>query len=232
MLVLNASGNMPNQQALSRILPFAIYILFLALGDILAPLFSYLLIDIKWLYAIKITAVIAALLYFLSHYTELAKRPPLEDFLYAGVAGLIVFVVWIFPYPTWLVAGADAVGVNPIQGQNNLEAVIWLSTRIMGAALIVPIMEELFWRSFIMRWFDNRNFLSVDPEKISSFAYVGSACLFALEHNLWLAGLFAGLVYGELYKTYKNLWIPIFAHAVTNAVLGVWVVFTGNWQYW
>lgn len=232
MPVLNASGNMPNQQALSRILPFAIYILFLALGDILAPLFSYLLIDTKWLYAIRIAAVIAALLYFLSHYTELVKRPPMEDFLYAGVAGLIVFVVWIFPYPTWLVAGSDAIGVDPTQGQSKLEAVIWLSTRIMGSALIVPIMEELFWRSFIMRWFDNRNFLSVDPEKISGFAYVGSACLFALEHNLWLAGLFAGLVYGELYKTYKNLWIPIFAHAVTNAVLGVWVVFTGNWQYW
>ena len=83
-----------------------------------------------------------------------------------------------------------------------------------------------------MRCFDNKNFLSVDPEKISAFAYIGSACLFALEQNLWLAGLFAGLVYGELYKTYKNLWIPIFAHAVTNAVLGVYVIFTGNWQYW
>ncbi len=232
MHVLLVSGNMPNQKTLSRILPFAIYILFLALGDILAPLFSYLLIDTKWLYAIRTAAVITALLYFFRSYAELGNRPPMEDFLYAGVSGLIVFVVWIFPYPTWLVAGADVAGVNPTLGQSSLEAMLWLSTRIMGAALIVPIMEELFWRSFIMRWFDNRDFLSVDPEKISSFAYVGSACLFALEHNLWLAGLFAGLVYGELYKTYKNLWVPIFAHAVTNGVLGIWVVFSGNWQYW
>ena len=232
MPVLNASGNMPNQQALSRILPFAIYILFLALGDILAPLFSYLLIDAKWLYAIRIVAVTTALLYFLRSYVELENKPPIVDFLYAGVSGLIVFVIWIFPYPTWLVAGADIASVDPTLGQNNLETMLWLSTHIMGAVLVVPIMEELFWRSFVMRWFDNPDFLSIDPEKISGFAYVGSACLYALEHNSWLAGLFAGLVYGELYKTYKNLWVPIFAHAVTNGVLGIWVLFSGNWQYW
>jgi CAAX prenyl protease-like protein len=94
------------------------------------------------------------------------------------------------------------------------------------------MIEELFWRSYLMRWIDNKNFLSIAPESVSTFAYVGSACLFALEHHLWFAGLFAGLVYGELYKIYKNLWVPIFAHAVTNGVLGIWVVFSGNWQYW
>jgi uncharacterized protein len=223
---------MLNQQTLARVFPFAIYILFLALGDYVAPLLDSFSISIKWLYAAKIVAVIAALLYFLNHYSELAKRPPKVDFLYASVSGLIVFIVWIFPYPAWLMAQACVVGINPVLGLSNLEAIIWLSTRIMGATLIVPIMEELFWRSYIMRRYDRIDFLSVNPETISWVAYIGSACLFALEHSLWLPGLFAGMVYGELYKTYKNLWIPIFAHAVTNGLLGVWVVLTGNWQYW
>jgi CAAX prenyl protease-like protein len=226
------SEAMQKNQMLPRVVPFAIYILFLALSDVLAPIVTQLGMSPKWLYVLRIIAVIAALLYFLRNFIELNKCPPLQDFLYAAVSGLIVFVVWIFPYPTWLVAGADAVGVNPMQGLTDIESMLWLSTRIMGAALVVPIMEELFWRSYIMRRYDSQNFLSVNPETLSGFAYVGSACLFALEHNLWLAGLFAGLVYGELYKTYKNLWIPIFAHAVTNGVLGIWVVFTGNWQYW
>jgi uncharacterized protein len=156
----------------------------------------------------------------------------MEDFMYAGISGLIVFMVWIFPYPTWLVAGANAVSVNPIQGQSNPEAMIWLSTRIIVATLVVPIMEELFWRSYIMRRYERKEFLSVNPETLSGFAYVGTACLFALAHSMWLPGLFAGMVYGELYKTYKNLWVPIFAHAVTNGALGIWVVFSGNWQYW
>lgn len=217
---------------LPRVIPFAIYILFLALGDFLAPIATQFGINSKWLYVVRIAAVIAALFYFLRNFVELNKIPPLQDFLYAAVSGLIVFVVWIFPYPAWLVAGADAVGVDPTLGLSEMEAMLWLSTRIMGAALIVPIMEELFWRSYIMRRYDSEDFLSVNPETLSGFAYVGSACLFALGHNLWLAGLIAGLVYGELYKTYKNLWIPIFAHAVTNGVLGIWVLFTSNWQYW
>jgi hypothetical protein len=102
----------------------------------------------------------------------------------------------------------------------------------MGAAIVVPLMEELFWRSYVMRWFDKSDFLSVSPERVSGYAYLGSACLFALEHHLWLAGLIAGLVYGELYKTYKNLWVPIVAHAVTNALLGIWVLSTQHWSYW
>lgn len=223
---------MPNQQTLARVFPFAIYILFLALGDYLVPLFDYFEISSKWLYVVKIVAVIAALLYFLRQYGELAKCPKIEDFIYTSLSGVIVFMVWIFPYPSWLMAKACAVGVNPVLGLSDLEAIIWLSTRIMGATLIVPIMEELFWRSYIMRRYDRIDFLSVNPETISWVAYIGSACLFALEHSLWLPGLFAGMVYGELYKTYKNLWVPIYAHAVTNCLLGIWVVLTGNWQYW
>lgn len=109
---------------------------------------------------------------------------------------------------------------------------LWLTTRIMGVVLILPIIEELFWGSFIMHWFDSQDFLSVDPETLSRFAYVGSACLFALQHSLWPPGLFAGMVFGALYKTYKNLWVPIFAYAVTNGALGIWVLFSGNWRYW
>ena len=220
---------MRKNQTLSRVAPFAAYIVFLIIAD----LFSVQLgMHATWLYAIKISAALATLAYFAKNLIELNELPPLRDFLYASVSGLIVFVVWIFPYPSWLVAGVDAVASNPINGLNDIESAIWLSTRIFGAALVVPIIEELFWRSYIMRRYDNDDFMSVNPATISSFAYVGSACLFAVEHKLWLAGLFAGLVYGELYKTYKNLWVPIFAHGVTNVALAVYVISTGYWQYW
>ena len=220
---------MQKNQTLSRVAPFLVYILFLIFADVLGAQSG---VQTKWLYVIKIISVIATLAYFAKNLIELSQLPPLRDFLYATVSGLIVFVVWIFPYPNWLVSGVDAVATNPIAGLNDLETTIWLSTRILGAALVVPIIEELFWRSYIMRRYDSDDFVNVNPATISSFAYVGSACLFAIEHKLWLAGLFAGLVYGELYKTYKNLWVPIFAHGVTNAILGVYVISTGHWQYW
>lgn len=220
-----------DRAVLARALPFAVFILFLAFQKPLSQLFEWLLLDAKWLYVIRVGVVAALLVYFWRDYSELKRQPVLGDFLYAGIAGLIVFVIWIFPYPTWL-GGGDTQGFNPLEGETELSALFWMSVRISGATILVPVMEELFWRSFIMRWFDKVDFLKLPPEKISAYAYVGSACLFAIEHHLWLAGLFAGLVYGELYKTYKNLWIPIFAHTVTNGLLGLYVVSTGHWQYW
>jgi CAAX prenyl protease-like protein len=104
--------------------------------------------------------------------------------------------------------------------------------RLLGLAIVVPVMEELFWRSFLMRWIDNPDFLAVTPAQASARAIIVSSVLFGFEHHLWLAGLIAGLVYGLLYVRTGNLWVPVISHAVTNGVLGVWILATGNWQFW
>jgi len=59
-----------------------------------------------------------------------------------------------------------------------------------------------------------------------------SSIVFGIEHGLWLAGIIAGLAYGWLYIRSGNLWLPIFAHAVTNLLLGAWVLATGQWHFW
>jgi uncharacterized protein len=224
---------MTNQNnIISRVLPFAVYILFLALGDYLTPLVNSLGLDAKWLYVVKILAVLALLFNFRRDYVELYARPKITHLIYAAIAGLSVLFIWVLPYPAWATLGADVQGFNPVQGQDQIDAFLWISMRIVGAAMIVPLMEELFWRSFLMRWLDSKEFLSISPASVSFFAITSSATLFSLEHHLWLAGLFAGFVYAMLYKIYKNLWLPIFAHAVTNGLLGLWIVITGNWQYW
>ena len=224
-------------KTLSRVLPFAVYILLLALGAYLAPICHSLNLDDKWLYVFRIVLVALLIVYFWREFTELKftalnVRPTVTDLFVAVAAGLLVLIFWVAPFPAWATLGSDHASFNPVEGETKQAAFFWLSTRILGAALVVPVMEELFWRSFVMRWVDNKNFLSIHPENISPYAYISSSALFALEHNLWLAGLFAGLVYGALYIKYKNLWVPIFAHAVTNGLLGIWVVQTGNWQYW
>jgi CAAX prenyl protease-like protein len=56
--------------------------------------------------------------------------------------------------------------------------------------------------------------------------------LFGVEHNQWLAGAIAGAAYNWLYMRSGNLWVPVCAHALTNAALGVWIIATGNWQFW
>jgi len=93
-------------------------------------------------------------------------------------------------------------------------------------------MEELFWRSLVMRWIRNADFLSVAPRHAGAMAFIVSSALFASEHHQWLAGLIAGLAYAGTYMRTGNLWCAVIAHAVTNFVLGVWVVHTGQWQFW
>jgi len=75
-----------------------------------------------------------------------------------------------------------------------------------------------------MRW--------IDARRVSAMAVALSSALFALEHSLWLAGLIAGLAYAGLYITTNNLRAPVLAHAVTNAILGLWIVATGSWHLW
>jgi hypothetical protein len=110
----------------------------------------------------------------------------------------------------------------------------WLlvAIRIAGAALVVPVMEELFWRSFLMRWVDASDFESAEPSQLSLKSFIVTVVLFGFEHNLWLAGIVAGAAYSLLYMRHRTLWSPILAHAVTNGLLGIWVVRTGNWSYW
>jgi len=59
-----------------------------------------------------------------------------------------------------------------------------------------------------------------------------STFLFVLVHPLWLAAALAGLAYAWLYIRTGNLWTSVIAHAVTNGALGIWVVYTRQWQFW
>jgi len=104
--------------------------------------------------------------------------------------------------------------------------------RLAGFALVVPVMEELFWRSFVMRWIDRRDFLATDPRLASGVAVAASSALFALEHSAWFAGLAAGLAYGTIYRRTGNLRACVASHAVSNLLLGAWILALREWSLW
>lgn len=214
--------------AIARGLPFAIYIAFLAGGDWLAAHLP----DPRWVYALQVGAVLIALLYFAREYSELrfaVKSTPVWWMAAIG-AGVAVFVLWIHLDVRWLSFGLTG-GFDPRLADGTIDWPLAV-VRLCGAAVVVPIMEELFWRSFIMRWIDRTDFLEQSPATVSFKALIISSIVFGLEHQLWFAGFLAGLAYGWLYMRTGNLWLPIAAHAVTNLVLGIWVLRTGNWQFW
>lgn len=230
-LTAPAAANVPmfSRAAWARILPFLVYIFFIIAVDVLARL-GIDLQALRWMYALKIGAVLATLAYFWRDYTELQRWDlGLGAAAVAVVAGVVVLVLWVSLNASWMIIGSPD-GFNPTTGGQ----VDWLmvTVRIAGAALVVPIMEELFWRSFLMRWIDSDRFQSLDPAQISLKSFVIGVVLFGFEHNLWLAGIVAGAAYSLLYMKQRSLWSAILAHAVTNGLLGVWIVRTGNWTYW
>ncbi len=217
-----------NKQIMARIVPFIFYIAILTLSKLLAETGM----DVRWIYALRVGGTALLLIYFRKQYIELAWPPALSfsTILLSISMGLLVFLLWINLDLYWMLFG-KASGYDPrtVDGVLNYSMV---ALRLAGAALVVPVMEELFWRSFIMRWIDQADFSTLSPANVSIKALFLSSLLFASEHTFWFAGLIAGLVYGWLYIRTQNLWAPLMAHAVTNGVLGLWVVYTGNWNYW
>ncbi|SFL84117.1 CAAX prenyl protease-related protein [Rugamonas rubra] len=218
-----------DRAALPRVLPFLVYLAFILLADVLGRL-GFAPAELRWLYTVKIVAVLAVLLACRRHYTELSgPLPGVAALATAVVAGVVVLVLWISLNASWMQIGSSS-GFDPrVDG-----AIDWslVAIRIGGAALVVPVMEELFWRSFLLRWIEAADFLRVDPARVKTKAFIVTVLLFGVEHTLWLAGMVAGAVYTLLYMRSRSLWIPIVAHGVTNGLLGAWIISTGHWTYW
>lgn len=221
---------MSRRPGLLRTIPFALYIGILVLDPLLKGLLPPAF-DQRWLYGLRAGLVLVALVLLWRHYSELrsASSVSLGEWALATGVGVAVFVAWI-NLDVWPLAFGSGEGFDPrADGRISLSLAV---VRLAGAALVVPVMEELFWRSFLLRWLQNPSFLSVSPGTVGFRALLISSALFATEHTLWFAGLLAGLAYGWLYKRSGNLWVPVVAHAVTNGALGAYVLATGAWTFW
>jgi CAAX prenyl protease-like protein len=181
------------------------------------------------------TIVVGTMLWsFRRHYPEIRLPGAAANWAIAAVAGGVVLVVWVAPErllaPLML---GDPTGFNP-HAFGLGAGLIWgvIAVRLLGASVVVPVMEELFWRSFLMRYLIHADFQRVALGTFSAFSFVVVAVAFGFEHHRWLVGIFAGIVYGGLLVWRRDLFTCILAHGVTNLGLGVYVLKTGQWNFW
>jgi len=221
-----------SRAALARVVPFAAFMVLLAIRGAVPEDGSWG-IDPRWLYGVTVLVVGGLLAWFWREYGELVSQtlPTLAEAALAVAVGLVVFGLWINLDAPWMRLGEPSAGFVPKDANGQL---LWplIAVRWIGASLLVPVMEELFWRSFLMRWVQSPQFESVAPQQVGLKAVVLSTFVFMLAHTLWLAAIIAGLAYAWLYVRTGKLWVPIIAHAVTNGVLGVWVLQTQRWAFW
>lgn len=221
-----------------RIAPFALFMAFIGLEQGLRFLAERDLLTLSetalyYLYPVKAVAVAFLLYIFRGEYGELSfkdlKKLPLT--LASCGIGLLVFVLWIRMDWTYS-ASLSPQGFNPTLLPGPTVQFFMTLFRVVGAVLVVPLMEELFWRSFLIRYIIDPDFSKVPIGRLTWSSFLATAILFGLEHHFILAGIMAGVIYNLLLYRTRSLAQCVLAHAVTNLALALYVITTGKWHFW
>ena len=117
-------------------------------------------------------------------------------------------------------------------GEGTTLAWFFVCARILGSSLVVPPLEEVFYRSFVYRWIARPDFQSVKLGEFSLKSFPLTALVFGFAHNEWLAGILCAAAYQGLVCWKKNLGEAMTAHAITNFLLGIYIINRGQWQFW
>ncbi len=220
-----------------RVAPFIIIVLLTAAQGKFGAASAY------WFYLAKTIAGLGMLLAVRPFITEMRWA-----FSWAAVGvGVAVFVAWVGISGDWATQNSLWVKLglssppknlpaswNPFQQFGEGSALAWLMIliRILGSTFIVPPLEEIFYRSFLYRTIANQNFLAVPLNQFLPIPFLVTALAFGLAHNEWIAGIFCGAAFQWLVIRKNRLGDAMTAHAITNFLLGIWVVWRGAWNFW
>ncbi|MEO7651959.1 MAG: CAAX prenyl protease-related protein [Bryobacteraceae bacterium] len=215
---------------LPYILPFAAFIAFLALEHLLP-------VDPVLVYPIRAVTVTILLALFSRHVIDFHARH-----VAGSVAlGIAVFVIWVAPDVLWPAWRAHWLFQNSVLGSIRTDvppvlksSLLFIVFRTYGCVIMVPILEELFWRGWLARWLidaDDFRRVPLGAYTMGSF-WIGSI-LFASEHGpYWEVGLLAGIAYNWWMRRTRSLGDAILTHAVTNGCLSAYVLAADKWHYW
>jgi hypothetical protein len=225
-------------KSFSRILPFALFMSFIAMEQVAAELRSSGWLDLEasalfWFYPIKALMVALALFLLRKYYCEWRFhdfRAISHTTLSIG-AGLLIFTLWI--HMDWpLLSPSPRPGYDPTLMEDSTLRILLIGSRLFGAVLVVPVMEELFWRSFLLRYLIDKDFSRVAVGLFTWPSFLITAILFGLEHHYILAGIMAGIVFNLLLYHTRSIAQCTLAHAVANLALGIYVLQSSQWRFW
>ncbi len=185
--------------------------------------------SIFWIYAAKTLITGAVLLYcFQGHWHEIVGK---FDWWAVGL-GILVFVIWVLP--EILFPEERPITFNPDVFQSPFVKTAAISFRMLGACVIVPLVEEIIWRGFLMRILIRQDFTSVSLGAYTHLSFWVTAISFGLMHSPWQwpVAIMTGILYGAYLVKTHNFRGVILAHAVTNFCLALFVLATGQYKFW
>ena len=151
----------------------------------------------------------------------------------AIVVGIAVFGIWVGLDQFYPQAKASGPVWNPHAefGQGSATAWLFIVVRILGMTFVVPPLEEAFYRSFLYRYFVRTNFLEMPLRQFHPTSFLVTSIIFGVSHQQWLAGILCGFAYQWLVIRKDRLGDAMTAHAITNFLLGAYVVMQGDWKF-
>lgn len=182
-----------------------------------------------WIYPLQSAACAAALLWFWKRY-DFSKTTGRKLLIGVGV-GVLIFGLWVAPQELFHQAHRF-VGFDP-----NVVAGLtpWmLVMRFVRLVLVVPLVEEIFWRGFLLRYLVREDFLEVPFGAASRFSFWAVAVAFMLVHSMedWPAALITGILLNLVATRTHSLAACVVAHATANLVLGIYICGTKQWGFW
>ncbi len=235
----------------AHIAPFAVFVLFTALVPAVAIHNSALpwwrSAPEHWIYPLQTVVCGALLICFWKNYTFRPSR----GLVLATVLGIVSIVLWILPahlFHAWKDHETHAIpllgfaarneGFDPtIFKHDRFWYALVIIMRFVRMVIVVPLVEEIIWRGWLMRWLvsnDVKPFTSVQigTHSWKAFGITTAAVVFVHSVEDWLGALiFGSLMYFLCVRT-KSLAACVLMHAVANLLLGIYVMKTRQWGFW
>lgn len=183
-----------------------------------------------WIFPLQ-TIVCGALLWRFRRAYELGRPRRIGV---ACVVGVVVFAVWIAPQIV-LHFPARTIGFDPtVFASQPALYYLTLGFRFARLVIVVPLMEEIFWRGFLLRYFIDERFDRVPIGTFSALSFAAVTVGFMLVHNVadWPAALICGALYNGVAYWTRSLASCVVAHALTNLLLGLWIMQSRQWGLW
>jgi CAAX prenyl protease-like protein len=186
-------------------------------------------------YVARAVIVAGLLAYFWRHYTKIRWNYWWLGAI-VGVIGIVQWVgmqSWLANHFAWFKPDPDAF--NPFATfKSPAVTYAFIAVRIASAVLVVPVMEELFWRDYL--W---RQILAPNDFKLAGVGefdwtpFLVVPLVFATVHGAWWpTAIVWALMIGGLLVYTKSLGACIIAHSVTNLLLAVYVLKEHAWYLW
>jgi hypothetical protein len=216
----------------AHVVPFVVFMVFLPITQSLGVfgVGEGLFREPKyWLYPLQTVCCAVALALYWRHY-DFQPR----GWFTAIAAGVAALLVWMSPQ--WVFAQPPRLdGFNPDLFEAD-PSLYWFTVlmRFVRLVVIVPLIEEIFWRGFLMRTLVNDNFTAVRFGTYTPLSFFGVAIAFTLVHSPedWPAAFLTGLLFGWVAIRTRSLAACVAAHAVTNLLLGLIIMDTKQWGFW